>query len=210
MAEDNKSGVNNFNPNKQISTEMVLDILLKHKNAMYKAYYGKDIDYKEEIRDNERIVNQFLSLREMMSSQMLIIYLIARPTIEENCVVRYNKKYKTKEEKEEHPFKNEENDIKKLIECREFSLWGLDVLRKADLTPTLDDDFMVTRVNAEGQKENHLTKNFDDMRNDLAENYNKIYRLLIEHEIVTKRQQEDEGLTYEEQTEMFIGRFVEA
>lgn len=210
MVEENRSSVSNFNPNKQISTEMVLDILLKHKNAMYKSYYGKNIDDKEEISDNNRIINQSSALREMMSSQMLIIDLIAKPTIEENCIDRYNKKYKTKEEKEEHIFENEENDIKILMECREFLLWCLDILKKADLTPTLEDDFMITRVSSNGEKENHLTKNFGDMRNDLAENYNKIYRLLIQHEIVTKKQEEDEGLTYEEQTKMFIERFEEA
>jgi hypothetical protein len=202
--------VKNFNPNKQISVDIVLDLLLKHKAAMYKSEYGQNFEDKEDIDDNTRIENQASSLREMISSQKLIIDLIARPIIEENCIEKWNKRNKTTEEKQENPFDKEENDLKEILRWREFLNGCSNDLKQADLTKAKEDDFMVTKINSLGEEEKHLTSNFLEMRDDLAESYNGIYRLLIKHEIVTQKEREDEEITYKEQEELFLNRVIEA
>lgn len=202
--------VKNFNPNKQISVEIVLDILLKHKNAVHKAYYGRDISEPEVLNDNLRILNQAKALRDMISSQKMIVDLIARPVLEENCIERWKKKNKTAQEKEKNPFENEENDLRELLNWRTFLNNCFEALRQADLTPTQSDDFMISKTKPDGSSENYLTDNFYEMRDDLAESYNMIYRLMIRHEIVTQKEQEDEELTSNEQEELFLERFKEA
>lgn len=210
MAEENNIKANIINPQRQISEGIVFDLLLKHKNAMYKSYFGQNIGEEEDINDNQRIENQAASLREMISSQILIIDLAARPTIERNCRVSYNKKYKTDEEKKDNPFEKQENDFKELMRWRDFLSDCIQALIDADLTPSHDDDFKRIKINSEGEEEKYLTNNFYDMRDDLASSYQEIYGLLIDHEIVAKKGQEDEDVTYKEQEELFLERFKEA
>jgi len=210
MVEDNNVKSNIINPQKQISEGIVFDLLLKHKNAMYKSYFGQNIGEIEEISDNKRVENQTTSLREIISSQILIIDLAARPTIERNCRVSYNKKYKTDEEREKNPFEKEENDFKVLMKWRNFLNECIHVLRDADATVTPDDDFKRTKANSQGEDEQYLTNNFYDMRDDLASTYQEIYGLLIDHEIVSRKGQDDEDISYREQEDLFLERFKEA
>lgn len=210
MTEENNVKASIINPQRQISEGIVFDLLLKHKNAMYKSYFGQNIGEDEEISDNKRVENQTTSLREMISSQILIIDLAARPTIERDCRVSYNKKYKTDDERKENPFEKEENDFKKLMKWRDFLSDCLQALRDADATPSLEDDFKRIKTNSEGEEEQYLTNNFYEMRDDLAYTYQEIYGLLIDHEIVARKGQEDEDITYKEQEELFLERFKEA
>lgn len=210
MAEENNIKASIINPQKQISEGIVFDLLLKHKNAMYKSYFGQDIGEIEDISDNKRIENQAISLREMISSQILIVDLAARPTIERDCRVSYNKKYKTNDERKENPFKKEENDFKELMKWRDFLGDCLQSLRDADATPSPDDDFKRNKTNSDGEEEQYLTNNFYEMRDDLASTYQEIYGLLIDHEIVSKKGEEDEDISYKEQEELFLERFKEA
>lgn len=210
MAEENNIKSNIINPQKQISEGVVFDLILKHKNAMYKSYFGQNIGDDEDISDNQRIENQVTSLREMISSQILIIDLAARATIQRNCKVSYNKKYKTDEERKENLFENEENDFKELIKWRDFLSNCLQDLRTADATKSVDDDFKKTKINSQGEEEKFLTNNFYEMRDDLAATYEEIYGLLIDHEIVARKGQEDEDVSYREQEELFLERFKEA
>jgi len=206
--------VKNFNPNKRIADELVLDILLKHRNAVYKAHFGRKPSdeqvEKQILTDNQRILNQVAAIRDVISSQEMMIDIVARPTIEENCLARWRKKYKTEKEQRENPFEKEDNDLTELMEWREFLGLCMGALKKADLTPSLDDDFKITKTNPKGEEEHHLTKNFYEIRTDLAESYNSIYRLMIRNKIVTSGLEEDEELTYKEQEELFIERFREA
>lgn len=203
-------GVNNFNPNKEISIEIVLNLLLKHRDARYKAELGHEMGETEIISDNTRIANQVSSLREIISSQKLIIDVVAKPIIEENCVKKYQKRYKTVEERGKHPFEKEDNDIKKLLHWRRFLEECRKALKEADLTPSLADDFMTTRISGDGKKENYLTDNFFEMMDDLAESYNQISRLLIQHEITVQKEYEDEEVTGKQAEELFMERFEEA
>jgi hypothetical protein len=210
MAEEDTRGVNVINPQRQISEGIVYDSLIKYKNAMHKSYFGHNPGEPSPIDDNVRIENQAASLREMISSQLLIIDLIAKPMIKVNCISAYNKKYKTEEERKSHPFKNEENDLKKVIKWRDFLNECSKSLRDADLTPSSKDDFMIIKTGRDGEEEKHLTNNFIEMRDDLAESFSELWGLLSDHEIVIKKEDYDEDLTYKEQEELFMERFTEA
>jgi len=83
-------------------------------------------------------------------------------------------------------------------------------MKKADLSPTLDDDFMITKMNSDGEEENHLTQNFSDMYDDLMISYDKVYGLLITNKIVGQGLEESEELSYKEQEEELIRRVVDA
>jgi len=208
--ENNEGEVKNFNPNKDIAKELVLELLLKHRDAVFQANFGYKPGEEEPRDDNKRIKKQSAALRDIIGSQKMIIDLIAIPNITKNCEARWKKKYKTDEERKNNPFENHQNDLTELNFWREFVLDCHQKMKKADLSPTLDDDFMITKMNSDGEEENHLTQNFSDMYDDLMISYDKVYGLLITNKIVGQGLEESEELSYKEQEEELIRRVVDA
>jgi len=203
--------VKNFNPNKRIAEELVLEVLLKHRDAVFQSNFGiRPGEDPKLIKDKDRIINQCAALRDMIGSQKMIIDIVSKSTIEKNCQARWRKKYKTDEERNKNPFKEEKNDLTELMFWRDFVKECHSRLIKADETPTLDDDFMISRINHTGDEENHLTKNFYEMYDDLMESYSKIYGLMITNKIVSSGLEENEELSYKEQEDELIRRVVEA
>jgi hypothetical protein len=81
----------------------------------------------------------------------------------------------------------------------------------ADKTKSVDDDFIVTKVdNNSGEEKNELTRNFYDMLEDLESSYEQIYLLMLTNKIVSAGIEEDEELSYKEKEEEFINRIVNA
>lgn len=200
-----------FNPNKEISKEITLEILIRHRDALKQARTGELVGISiENIKDNDRKMNQARALNLVISSQREMI-TVSRPIIYFASLQKWRKKNKTDEDMEKNPFENEINDYNKLIEWKEFLKSCEQAILIADKTKSFDDDFIVTKVdNNSGEEKWELTNNFYDMLEDLESSYEQIYLLMLINKIVSAGIEEDEELSYKEKEEEMIRRVVEA
>jgi len=200
-----------FNPNKEISKEITLEILIRHRDALKQARTGELVGVSvEKIKDNDRKLNQVRALNLIIASQREMI-TISRPIIFFASTQKWKKKYKTSEEIENNPFDKQDNDYNRLIKWGKFLRDCEQAIITADKTRSLEDDFMITRVdNSSAEEFNELTKNFYEMLEDLESSYEQIYLLMLVNKIVSAGIEEDEELSYKEKEEEAIRRVVEA
>lgn len=200
-----------FNPNKEISKEITLEILIRHRDALKQARTGELVGVPmEQIKDNDRKINQARALNLIIASQREMI-THSRPIIFHRSMIKWKKKNKEEEEQKNNPFDEEENDYNILLEWLRFLRHCENSIIKADKTKTLEDDFIVTKTDGNsGEEKNELTENFYEMLEDLEESYEKIYLLMLTNKIVSAGIEEDEEMTYKEQEQAFIDRFKDA
>lgn len=200
-----------FNPNKEISKEITLEILIRHRDALKQARTGELVGVSvEKIKDNDRKLNQVRALNLIIASQREMI-TISRPIIFFASTQKWKKKYKTPEEMENNPFDKQDNDYNRLIKWGKFLRDCEQAIITADKTRSLEDDFMITRVdNSSAEEFNELTQNFYEMLEDLESSYEQIYLLMLVNKIVSAGIEEDEELSYKEKEEEAIRRVVEA
>lgn len=198
-----------YNPQKDISKEITLEVLIRHRDAFKQARTGEinDLDMSK-ISDNNRKLNQVRALNLIISAQREMI-TISRPIIYFNSRNKWNRTYKTEEEIDSHPFDDYECDYKELLEYLEFLKMCLDDILIAEKTEDKKDDFLVVRQTSEGDI-NELTPNFYEMLDDLELSYEKIYLLMLTNKIVSAGIEEDEEMTYKELEDEAIKRIVEA
>jgi len=195
-----------FNPNKEISREITLDILMRHRDAMKQARTGEIISEQKQ-NDNDRKFNQVRALNLIVGSQREMI-TISRPIIYFRSLQKWKKKFKELE-RDENPFEKHENDynnMKKylllLIACEK------DIL-EAERTKTLKDDYIIKKELPEGDKY-ELTTNFYEMLEELENSYEQIYLLMLTNKIVSAGIEEDEEITYKEKEDEMIRRVIDA
>jgi len=200
-----------FNPNKEISTEITLEILIRHRDALKQARTGELPNTPmDQIKDNDRKINQARALNLIVAAQREMI-TISRPIISYTSKNKWKKKYKEEIEQEEHPFEKEDNDYNKLINWLEFLRHCENAILQADRTKSKEDDFMVTKTKGNNAEEfNELTQNFYDMVDDLESSYEQIYLIMLTNKIVSAGIEEDEEMTYKEKEAEAIRRVVEA
>jgi len=200
-----------FNPNKEISKEITLEILTRHRDAFKQARTGELPGVPmDNIKDNDRKMNQARALNLIISAQREMI-TVSRPIVYFTALQKWKKKYKEDKDRVENPFEKEENDYNKMMEWLQFLRDCEGAILEAERTKTLDDDFMVTEIdNNSGEERNELTKNFYEMLDDLESSYEQIYLLMLTNKIVSAGIEEDEEATYKEKEEEAIRRVVEA
>jgi len=200
-----------FNPNKEISKEITLEILIRHRDALKQARTGELPGIAlETIQDNTRKMNQVRALNLIISAQREMI-TISRPIIFYTATLKWKKKHKKDEDRIKNPFDVEINDYSEMRKWLDFLKQCGDDLIQADKTKTLDDDFMITKVHGNtGEEFNELTLNFYDMLDDLESSYEQIYLLMLTNKIVSAGVEEDEELTYKEKEKEMVRRVEEA
>jgi len=198
-----------FNPNKEISTQITLEILIRHRDALKQARTGELPGIPmDKISDNARKLNQVRALNLIISAQREMI-TISRPIIFFRSTQRWKNEFKEEEKRKENPFEKHDNDYNKLMFWLKFLINCSEAIENAEKTRSLDDDFMITRQKNDGQF-NELTKNFYEMLVDLEESYEQIYLLMLTNKIVSAGIEEDEEKTYKEKEAEAIRRIVEA
>lgn len=198
-----------FNPNKEISKEITLEILIRHRDALKQARTGELPGVPmDKINDNTRKTNQVRALNLIISAQREMI-TISRPIIFFRSTQKWKKNYKTSEEQENHPFDKEENEYNSLLEWLDFLKNCESSILEAERTKNLKDDFMIVKQKTEGDFY-ELTRNFYEMVDDLEQSYEQIYLLMLIHKIVSAGIEEDEEMTYKEKEQEAIRRIVEA
>lgn len=207
--ENQSENIGIFNPSKEIAREVTLQVIVRHRDAMLQAREGiLGLDSDRELSDNEKKLNKVRGLSKIISAQREMIN-ISRPIVSHRCFVLWNRKYMTPEKQEEHPFEEEDNDYKKLIEFKEILKEAeLDIIN-AEETESTDDDYLLEVTTSKGKKLT-LTKKYFEMVNGLEDLYEKIYLIMLKHKIVSAGIEEDEIRTYKEQEQEAIRRIVEA
>jgi hypothetical protein len=201
--------VKTFNPAKEISKEITLEILIRHRDALKQARTGELVGVSvEKIDDNSRKLNQVKALNLIVSAQREMI-TISRPIVWFRATQKWKKKYNDDEKQLENPFEKEDNDYNKILEWLYFLRECENAILNAERTKTKDDDFMVVREKSEGDV-NELTSNFYDMVDDLESSYEQIYLLMLTNKIVSAGIEEDEEMSYKEKEQEAIRRVVEA
>ena len=198
-----------FNPNKEISKEITLEILIRHRDALKQARTGELVGVPlDKLDDNIRKFYQVKALHLIIAAQREMI-THSRPNILHRAKQKWMKKYRKEEEREEHPFEKEDNDYNKLLELLGFLRECKKDILTAERTKTLKDDFLITKQKNEGEV-NELTENFEDMLEDLETSYEQIYLLMLTNKIVSRGIEEDEELSYKENEDEAIRRIREA
>jgi len=201
-----------FNPSKEISKEIILDVLIRHRDAMKQARTGELPIIREKqinISDNERKFNQVRALNLIISAQREMITL-SRPVIYFRSLQKWKKSHKSEKDKEEKPFqkhKNDYNDLKNWLEL--LRACEMDILQ-AERTKSYDDDYIVEKQDHDGNIIQRLTPNFYEMLEELESSYEQIYLLMLINKIVSAGIEEDEELTYKQKEEEAIKRVLEA
>ena len=198
-----------FNPSREISKEITLEILIRHRDALKQARTGelKDIPV-EKLKDNDRKMNQVRGLNLVLAAQREMI-TASRSILFFRSTKKWEKKYKEEEEREKNTFKEHDNDYNKMLEWLEFLKICEKAIIEAQKTKRIDDDFLIVRKTEDGETY-ELTSNFRDMLDDLEESYEQIYLLMLTNKIVSAGIEEDEELSYKEKEEEAIKRVVEA
>jgi len=201
--------IKTFNPQKEISREIILEILIRHRDAFKQARTGELVGKSmDELKDNDRKLNQVRALNLIIAAQREMI-TTSRPMIVFRSTKVWEKKFKEDNERNENPFKDFECDYKNLLGWLGFLQNCSSAIIEADITPAIEDDFMVTESKPEGEV-NRLTENFFEMLEDLEESYEQIYLLMLVNKIVSSGIEEDEELTYKQKEEEMVRRVVEA
>lgn len=198
-----------FNPNKEISREITLEILVRHRDALKQARTGELIGVPiENLKDNDRKMAQVRALNLIISSQREMI-TISRPIIFFRSMQKWKKEYKEEEDQQKNPFEKHNNDYNKMREWLNFLSHCSEEIIRAERTKSLKDDFMVKKQTEEGEVF-ELTNNFYEMVEDLESSYEQIYLLMLTNKIVSAGIEEDEELTYKEKEAEAVRRVVEA
>lgn len=198
-----------FNPNKEISREITLEILIRHRDALKQARTGELPGVSiENIKDNTRKINQVRALSLIIAAQREMI-TASRPMIWWRSSQAWKKKYKEEEEQRKNPFETFECDYKKLMEWLQFLKFCEQEIINAEKSKTIDDDFLHIKQTSDGEVYD-ITPNFRDMLEELESSYEQIYLLMLTNKIVSAGIEEDEEMTYKDQESMFLERFKEA
>lgn len=198
-----------FNPNKEISREIILEVLIRHRDALKQARTGEIVGIPmDKIEDNQRKINQVRGLNLIISAQREMV-TISRPIIFFKSMQKWKKDYKTEKKEEIPPFEKEDNDYNQLMYWLDFLKDCEDAIIKAERTKRLDDDFLWVKQTNDGDI-NELTTNFYEMVEDLESSYEQIYLLMLTNKIVSAGIEEDEEMTYKEKEKEAIRRIVEA
>jgi len=198
-----------WNPGKEISKEITLEILIRHRDALKQARTGELVGVPlEKLKNTERKINQVRGLNLIISAQREMI-TVSRPIIFFRSTYIWKKKTKEKD-REENKFEYFECDYKKLKEWLNFlSLCEKEII-KAERTKRLDDDFLTKKQSQTGEETLFLTDNFHEMIEDLETSYEQIYLLMLTNKIVSAGIEEDEEMEYKELEKEAIRRVTEA
>ena len=197
-----------FNPSKEISKEITLEILIRHRDAMKQARTGDDIG-SDDKSANTRKINQVKALNYIIAAQREMI-TVSRPIIYFRSTQKWKKSQRNVKEEDIIDFELHDNDYNNMLGILEILKACEQDIIEADRTKTLDDDFILKKENNMGENKFELTSNFFEMLDELENSYEKIYLLMLTNKIVSSGLEEDEELSYKEQEQAFIDRVKEA
>jgi hypothetical protein len=159
---------------------------------------------------NERVLQRFKGLNEMISIQQSIISN-NKAIVKVNCIEKWKKKYKEEEEQKNNPFDEEDNDYNELLAILSF----LDGCEQKIITSrksnTFKDDFIWEKQsNNDAGKVFELSPNFFTMLKDLEDSYEGIHSILIYNKIVSSGLSTNEDVSETEKEAELVRRILNA
>jgi hypothetical protein len=209
---DNSSdgSIKNHVPDKGIS-EITLDNLRLYDDAARMAKTGIPKDPSLKPRNhNEMVENRFEGLVDMIALQAHIISGHNMATVEKNCLSKWNKQHKEDKDKINNKFEEEDNDINTLKDILVILQGFEEDIEKSVNTPTHKDDFVIIKIDGEGNKRKQLTQKFYTVHNQLISLYRDIYGILQENKIVTLGVSQDIDKTEQEKEEELKRRILQS
>ena len=203
-----------FNPSKEISKEIILEVLVRHRDAMKQARTGElpiiqDKNYQQ-FTDNERKFNQVRALNLIISAQREMI-TISRPVIYFRSLQKWKKGHKSEEDKLKNTFEKFECDYKQLKHWLDFLRACEQDILLAERTKSLADDYIVDKEDAlTAEVKKQLTNNFFEMLEELENTYEQIYLLMLTNKIVSAGIEEDEEISEQQLEEDILKRISES
>ena len=195
-----------FNPSKDVSREITLEILIRHRDAMKQARTGELVGIPlDKLTDYHRTYNKVRGLGLVISAQKEMI-TISRAILKFRSLQKWRKKYKEDKDQEKNPFDKHENDYNKVKEWLEFLKMCENEMVIANKTKSVKDDFLIE----DGEQKASLTQNFYDMLEDLEDSFEEIHLLMLTNKIVSAGIEEDEEMNYKEKEAEAIRRVIEA
>ena len=183
--EHDSSGVNIWNPDKQLSEQITLKNIVLHNTALRLAKTGiPELPSEKPLSFNDRVSLRFKGLNEIISSQQCIVINV-KAIINTNSKIAWNKKYKESDEKLNNKFEDEDNDYNEIHAILLFLDECEQEIIKARQSKTYADDFVWEKENHNGDTILELTPNFFKMMKKLEESYEVIYNILISNKIVS-------------------------
>ena len=205
---ENEADIRVFNPSKEISREITLEILIRHRDAMKQARTGDDIGVEDKSA-NSRRMNQVEALKYIIAAQREMI-TVSRPIIYFRSMQKWKKSQRNVKEGEEVKFEDHENDYNDMLNTLETLRACEQDIIEADRTKKLDDDFILEKQDSLGEKKMELTNNFFEMLDELENSYEKIYLLMLTNKIVSAGIEEDDELSYKDKEAEMIRRVEDA
>lgn len=214
---EQKGEIKTWNPGKEISREIILEVLIRHRNSMKQARTGELPDATvEQLDDNNRMRNRLRALNLIIAAQREMI-CISSPIVEvrsekefEKHIRKTQQRKKGQEEADSIKFKDFKCDYNKMMNEHKEMLKACEKdIIGAERSRTLKDDFIREEEEWSGKRV-RLTGNFYDMLEELEDSYKNIYKIMITNKIVSAGAEEDEELDYKQKEEEAIKRVVAA
>ena len=204
----NEADIRVFNPSKEISREITLEILIRHRDAMKQARTGDRIGVEEQPT-NARKMNQVRALNLIISAQREMI-TVSRPIIYFRSMQKWKKSQKSVKDETPVTFEKHKNDYNDMLYLLSIlKACELDII-EAERTKMIEDDFVIEKMDDNGETKFELTKNFFGMLEELETSYEKIYLLMLVNKIVSAGIEEDEESSYKEKEAEMVKRVGEA
>lgn len=193
-----------FNADKQIAEQRDLPLVLDLLKAFRQTSTGETLlKLPSQMTPNERIINRVKGLLFVIQSIRGLIRL-GRGRIKNNC---FNK-WKFNNNKEKPNFEDEDNDYNNLIYYERVLKECEQEIIKADRTKSVEDDFLIKKIDNEGEESYDLTDNYFEMLDVLDELWSEVEILLYKNKILSQGMIEDEILTHEQIAQEFKNRIV--
>lgn len=197
---------------KEIDLNTTVPIMIDILNSLRQVNTGIISGSEDKPTDNERRLNQVKGLTKLISNIETLI-TFGEGDVDLRNYAKWYRKNKELPEEEKEPYDetgfNPEDmkyDINKLKFWNNFLSRCRKEIIFADKTKTIKDDFMITRIDSNGEKINELTDNFFEMRNDLRNCFSEVKKIMMVNKVIAAGITEDEELTYKEQEQLFIER----
>ena len=203
MGEDSGE-IKTYNADKYIAIERDLVLIVNLMKAFRQARTGETpVKSVYEMNDNEKIFNKVSGLTLVIHS-MKDLVLLGWTKVKTPCL----RKWDMNKDENKVPFEEEDNDFNKLMYIRGLLKACEEDIREADLTPSLDDDFMLEKTDNNGEKVMMLTKNYFEMLDVLEETWPQIEYFLYRYAVLSQGFIKDEDITEKEKEEELKRRIL--
>lgn len=200
MEEQQEKITESHNVERNIKEQIIIPLMVKINKNLELANKGDPLK-----KSNEKENSKVKALKESLIDLKLLVYNII-PDVEEAQRVKWLRTYRKKEDRDEHPYDEEETDEKILFEMWETFNMMIRGITSASITKSTKDDF-VKYENSESGEKIYVNNKFYDFLDETELAYSEVNRIMAQNGLrMYRRDDEDWEKSLEEQIdEDFLG-----